>query len=167
MKTFIALIFFGCLTISSNAQSLDCDDGMTSFTEVNCTDDYLSFVVTSNNVRTLEFNMLPEGYQWSLEAGSLNFNATNPTSLVLFTTNFTVPLSVMVSNISNPGCGVFNLSPIYIETRNSTDCPDLSLLLNQGDVRPIPTLGQWGLIVLALILSISGITLIRRAKLAI
>ena len=166
MKKLTTLLLLSFLSFSLQAQTLECENASATFTNINCTDDYLSFMVTSTNSGSLEFQNLPLGYNWELTSGALNGNNPTPTILYLYADPGTY--SVMLSNISNPGCGIFNLSDILIYPAEGSrqTCSDLNVLLNPAGQRPIPTLGQWGLIVLALILSISGITLIRRLNFA-
>ena len=145
MKKLLFIFSFFIFNISlSLGQSFTCNDGSFTVTSVACTAGILSFTVTSNSP-----SMCTSFITLSTPA-DVTVDGTPQGSVSLFYLFGNKDFSI---SIATPNCAPV---PMVLNYSGLCDCAAVTFVLT-GPSAPIPTMGQWSLIILALMLSIGGI----------
>lgn len=146
MKKLLFIFSFFIFNISlSLGQSFTCGNGSFSVTSVACTASVLTFSVTNSN---------PDACTSVLNL-SIPADVTVNGNPIANTTSFFLPGGSYSISIATPNCAPVALLLNY--SGGACDgCPPGTFVLT-GPSAPIPTMGEWSLIILALMLSIGGI----------
>jgi hypothetical protein len=166
--TLQLIIFIFFINYHSIAQVLECEESSVEFIEITCIgdetpttdDDSLSFLIATTNLQGLTIDPLPINFTVQVLEGILGWKTDKNRTAIAFA-YLNVPNIVQIT-ASSPGCAPLNLSGLYLRPFNSPTTCESSTLIVPQNLAPIPTLGQWGLIVLGLAVGIFGIAFLRK-----
>jgi hypothetical protein len=152
MKTLTLIACF-FLSLSLVGQSVECGGAGTATIEnIECTDDYITFMVTGTGTESnsAQFHGIPSNSSINYGFG---FNSYNDGETFAIGTDF----PNLAFNMPSGNC-----APLVLNLTILSNAPCSELLTINPNMAPIPTLGQWALIILAFLFTIFGVVQIRR-----
>jgi hypothetical protein len=153
MKNLLTILFFLFAFGTLQAQTVECNSTSLVFQDVVCedggtpspADDYLSFTVTGSNINSDQI-VFPMGVNVTVTPGSFS-------SGILTLSSGSTTYDV---DATSPGCAQLDLTVDFTDT----SCDSVPVTVGLG-AEAIPTMGQWGLMILCLLLTVIGIIKIR------